>query len=153
MTDKELVERLRENAEWAQGNEWETPLCLADDLKAAADRIEQLCSELYFEKIDNTKLKGELATVAAERDRYKAERENSQLLTLEELRGMDGEWVWVISSDPDLTVSGWAYIAASQAHTLWEYKPDRLLGNVQLDFEDYGKTWLAYRSKPKEEDN
>ena len=91
--------------------------------------------------------------MAAERDRYKAERENSQLLTLEELRGMDGEWVWVISSDPDLTVSGWAYIAASQAHTLWEYKPDRLLGNVQLDFEDYGKTWLAYRSKPKEEDN
>ena len=62
---------------------------------------------------------------------------------------MEGEWVWVISSDPDLTVSGWAYIAASQAHTLWEYKPDRLLGNVKLDFEDYGKTWLAYRSKPK----
>lgn len=23
------------------------------------------------------------------------------------------------------------------------------LGNVKLDFEDYGKTWLAYRSKPK----
>ncbi len=72
-------------------------------------------------------------------------------LTLEDLRGMDGEWVWAISSDPDLTVSAWAYIVASQAHTLWEYKPDRLLGNVQLDFENYGKTWLAYRSKPKEE--
>ena len=35
MTDKELVERLRENAEWARGIEWETPLCLADDSKAA----------------------------------------------------------------------------------------------------------------------
>lgn len=79
------------------------------------------------------------------------ERENPQPLTLEDLRGMDGEWVWAISSDPDLTVSAWAYIVASQAHTLWEYKPDRLLGNVQLDFENYGKTWLAYRSKPKEE--
>ena len=32
-------------------------------------------AELYFEKIDNTKLKGELATVSAERDRYKAERD------------------------------------------------------------------------------
>lgn len=170
MTDKELWERLHENAEWARCNEWETPLCLADDLTAAADAIERLRneaegmrsnwsksvitikrlkSELTQEKIDNTNLIGELATVAAERDRYKAERENPQLLTLEELRGMDGEWVWVISSDPDLTVSGWAYIAASQAHTLWEYKPDRLLGNVKLDFEDYGKTWLAYRSKPK----
>lgn len=73
MTDKELVERLRENAEWAQGNEWETPLCLSDDLKASADRIEQLHTELTKEKIDNTNLIGELATVAAERDRYKAE--------------------------------------------------------------------------------
>ena len=150
MTDKELWERLHENAEWARCNEWETPLCLADDLTAAADAIERLKSELTQEKIDNTNLIGELATVAAERDRFKAERENPQPLTLEDLRGMDGEWVWAISSDPDLTVSAWAYIVASQAHTLWEYKPDRLLGNVQLDFENYGKTWLAYRSKPKE---
>lgn len=96
MTDKELVERLRENAEWARGNEWETPLCLADDLKAAADAIERLQneaegmrsnwsrsvitikrlkSELTQEKIANTNLIGELATVTAERDRYKAERD------------------------------------------------------------------------------
>ena len=96
MTDKELVERLHENAEWARCNEWETPLCLADDLTAAADAIERLRneaegmrsnwsksvitikrlkSELTQEKIDNTNLIGELATVAAERDRYKADRD------------------------------------------------------------------------------
>ena len=96
MTDKELWERLHKNAEWARGNEWETPLCLADDLKAAADAIERLQneaegmrsnwsksvitikrlqSELTQEKIDNTNLIGELAMVAAERDRYKAERD------------------------------------------------------------------------------
>lgn len=83
MTDKELVERLREKAD----------LCLAYDLTAAADAIERLQneaegmrsnwsksvitikrlkSELTQEKIDNTNLIGELATVAAERDRYKA---------------------------------------------------------------------------------
>ena len=95
------------------------------------------------------KTRVEFANICIAALRAQQERENPQLLTLGELRGMDGEWVWVISSDPDLTVSGWAYIAASQAHTLWEYKPDRLLGNVKLDFEDYGKTWLAYRSKPK----
>lgn len=72
MTDKQLWERLHKNAEWARGNEWETPLCLADDLTAAADAIERLKSELTQEKIDNTNLIGELATVAAERDRYKA---------------------------------------------------------------------------------
>lgn len=141
MTDKEIVERLNAYSAQYQNHRGITA--------EAADRIEQLRAELTNERIDNTNLIGELATVAAERDRYKAERENPQPLTLEDLRGMDGEWVWVISSDPDLTVSGWAYIAASQAHTLWEYKPDRLLGNVKLDFEDYGKTWLAYRSKPK----
>lgn len=86
MTDKELVERFREKAD----------LCLAYDLTAAADAIERLQneaegmrsnwsksvitikrlqSELTQEKIDNTNLIGELATVAAERDRYKAERD------------------------------------------------------------------------------
>lgn len=149
MTDKELVERLRLHANCMM-DEWESTLCKRSEFITAANRIEQLRAELTNERIDNTNLIVELATVAAERDRYKAERENSQPLTLEDLRGMDGEWVWAISSDPDLTVSAWAYIVASQAHTLWEYKPDRLLGNVQLDFENYGKTWLAYRSKPKE---
>ena len=97
------------------------------------------------------KTRVEFANVCIASLRAQQERENPQPLTLEDLRGMDGEWVWAISSDPDLTVSAWTYIVASQAHTLWEYKPDRLLGNVQLDFENYGKTWLAYRSKPKEE--
>lgn len=83
MTDKELVERLREKAEWARCNEWETPLCLADDLTAAADAIERLKSELTQEKIDSTNLIGELATVAAERDRYKAERD----VLIEAVRG------------------------------------------------------------------
>ena len=75
MTDKELVERLRLNANCMM-DEWEPTLCKRSEFITAADRIEQLCAELYFEKIDNTNLIGELATVAAERDRYKAEHEN-----------------------------------------------------------------------------
>ena len=67
MTDKELVERLNAYSAQYQNHGGITA--------EAADRIEQLCAELYFEKIDNTKFKGELATVAAERDRYKAERD------------------------------------------------------------------------------
>ena len=67
MTDKELVERLNAYSAQYQNHGGITA--------EAADRIEQLCAELYFEKIDNTKLKGELATVAAERDRYKTERD------------------------------------------------------------------------------
>lgn len=40
MTKDEIVAALREHAEWAAGNEWETPITLCDDLTAAADLIE-----------------------------------------------------------------------------------------------------------------
>lgn len=36
-----LIERLREYAEWTDANEWEVPLCLGDDLREAAEYIEQ----------------------------------------------------------------------------------------------------------------
>lgn len=39
MKDQELVKALREHAEWARANEWETPITLGDDLVEAADRI------------------------------------------------------------------------------------------------------------------
>lgn len=39
MNDKNLVNALREHAEWAQANERETPITLSDDLVEAADRI------------------------------------------------------------------------------------------------------------------
>lgn len=77
MTDKELVKRLRLNANCMM-DEWEPTLCKRSEFITAADRIEQLRAELTNERIDNTNLIGELATVAAERDRYKAERENTQ---------------------------------------------------------------------------
>jgi hypothetical protein len=48
MTDKELIQALREHAEWAQANEWEVPIALGDDLKAAADRLELRAMELGF---------------------------------------------------------------------------------------------------------
>lgn len=48
MTDKakKLVEALREDAEWAHANEWETPITLGDHLVEAADLIEKLNAQL-----------------------------------------------------------------------------------------------------------
>ena len=40
MTDNKLIQALREHAEWAEGNQWETPITLCDDLTEAADRLE-----------------------------------------------------------------------------------------------------------------
>ena len=46
MNDQDLVNALREHAEWAQANEWETPITLGDDLTEAADRIEAQAKEI-----------------------------------------------------------------------------------------------------------
>lgn len=46
MRDTNLVNSLREHAEWARTNEWETPITLGDDLTEAADRIEAQAKEI-----------------------------------------------------------------------------------------------------------
>lgn len=46
MNDQDLVNALREHAEWARANEWETPITLGDDLEKTADRIEAQTKEI-----------------------------------------------------------------------------------------------------------
>ena len=46
MRDQKLVNALREHAEWARANEWETPITLGDDLAEAADLIEAQAKEI-----------------------------------------------------------------------------------------------------------
>lgn len=46
MNGQKLVNALREHAEWAEGNEWETPITLGDDLTEAADRFEAQAKEI-----------------------------------------------------------------------------------------------------------
>lgn len=46
MRDQKLVNALREHAEWAEGNQWETPITLCDDLAVAADLIEAQVKEI-----------------------------------------------------------------------------------------------------------
>ena len=46
MRDTNLVNALREHAEWARENERETPITLGDDLAEAADRIEARAKEI-----------------------------------------------------------------------------------------------------------
>ncbi len=46
MRDTNLVNALRKHAEWAEGNQWETPITLCDDLVEAADLIEAQAKEI-----------------------------------------------------------------------------------------------------------
>ena len=57
-------------------------------------------------------------------------------LTMEELRQMDGEPVWCVSLGAKLSRGDGWYIGVNNWH----------MGG-------YGKTWLAYRQKPEEDDH
>lgn len=46
MRDTNLVNALREHAEWAERNKYEVPITLCDDLEEAADLIEARAKEI-----------------------------------------------------------------------------------------------------------
>ena len=65
-------------------------------------------------------------------------------LTLEELREMDGEPVWVVPlNDFDILPANYLVNAYAEQMVVDKF-------GAYLDFEDYGKTWLAYRRRPEE---
>lgn len=66
MNDQDLVNALREHAEWARANEWETPITLGDDLAEAADRIEAQAKEIEKLRGQNKQLREAAALVAKE---------------------------------------------------------------------------------------
>lgn len=71
-------------------------------------------------------------------------------LTLEELREMDEEPVYVVPKDKPAHCGGWCGV------TVWKcdrYSYVSLLRDADSGwgFEKYGKTWLAYRRQPEGE--
>lgn len=60
MRDQELVNALREHAEWAEANEWETPITLCDDLTEAADRLENQNAHIAALQQEIEKLRAQL---------------------------------------------------------------------------------------------
>ena len=60
MKDTNLVKALREHAEWAQANEWETPITLGDDLVEAADRIANQSTHIAALQQEIEKLRAQL---------------------------------------------------------------------------------------------
>lgn len=74
----------------------------------------------------------------------KAERENPQPLTFEELREMVGEPVWVEDLSKVPGRGGWCSVGMDgDAYIPW-------VSHWWYEINDYGETWLAYRTKPKE---
>lgn len=78
-------------------------------------------------------------------------------LTLKELQRMSGEpvWVHVIDhtdfADPRDDFDGWGLCRTSWVRVWDESRAD--LVHIDYDFEDYGRTWVAYRKRPKRKEN
>ncbi len=85
---------------------------------------------------------GKMQAIAKWNRRY---QEPNEPLTLEQLREMDGEPVWIDGKD----YGGWTIFKAGANKQV-----ARCLDNVNLSYymADYSKTWLAYRRKPESEE-
>lgn len=95
-------------------------------------------------------LRQRLDAINAAQDALRAqmEQENPEPLTLDELRSMVGEPVWVVCLDSTWGVpTGWRILDEDRGHVgIWDkvsYLPEN----------EYGTAWLAYCHKPKEEEN
>ena len=75
-------------------------------------------------------------------------------LTLEELREMEGQWIIIKAFDADISGIMPAFIKDQFATTLCELGSKAIvpdLCEVHFSFNEYGKTWLAYRRPPEGE--
>lgn len=76
MTPDEIVKALRENAEWCDANEYDVPLCMGDNQRAAADLIESMQAQLAEKDAEIKRLNDEPSAYKF----YYCESEDSYLL-------------------------------------------------------------------------
>lgn len=92
---------------------------------------------------------GEALDLALEALREKAEREDPKPLTIEELRQMDGEPVWVKNKNAINYEGEWCVIQVLRDRLHFE----ALIPGIEdmwYQSSTYSKEWIAYRHKPKE---
>ena len=119
----------------------ECPFCGSDaELKKISDRWTAKCTnECAGTRIFNDKNRAVLAWNA------RAEEPNEPL-TLDELKQMDGEPVWFTNMSGERGAWGLIKIDCDGKYMV------RAAYNTTRGENNYGKTWLAYKHKPKEAD-
>ena len=108
------------------------------DRKEAILRIKDHMEHHGIGKYPHLKLKEALDMAIA------ALSQPNEPMTLEQLREMDGEPVWVVLVDEKLSgLNGWYLVHHGSAYLA-------RIDDWELDDDKYGVEWLAYR-RPKEE--
>ena len=127
MKDQELVNALREHAEWAQANEWETPITLGNDLAEAADRLENQNTHIAALQKEIEKLRGQ----------NKQLREAAALVTKESAELLERRWIPVEERLPEV----WRNDETAELVNYMIYSPD-----FGVDIGNYhakAKKWLC----------
>ena len=110
MNDQDLVNALREHAEWAEGNQWETPITLGNDLAEAADRLENQNTHIAALQKEIEKLRGQ----------NKQLREAAALVTKESAELLERRWIPVEERLPDV----WSNDETAELVNYMIYSPD-----------------------------
>ena len=92
MNNQELVNALREHAEWARANERETPITLGDDLAEAADRLENQNAHIAALQMEIEKLRAQ----------NKQLREAAALVAKESAELLERRWIPVEERLPEV---------------------------------------------------
>lgn len=120
---------------------------LVDDLQGAYDAMAR---DLAARTRQVRQLQGESAALR-QQDRFREITKKVETLTLDELREMDGEPVFLVDlvhkSDPKVPDLWGGWIVFTK-HDKNGFIPR---GGGFFSNDGYGKTWLAYRHKPEEE--
>lgn len=127
MRDTKLVNALREHAEWAEGNQWETPITLGNDLAEAADRLENQNTHIAALQKEIEKLRGQ----------NKQLREAAALVTKESAELLERRWIPVEERLPEV----WRNDETAELVNYMIYSPD-----FGVDIGNYhakAKKWLC----------
>ena len=121
------------------------------DRKEAILRIKDHMEHHGIGKYPHLKLKEALDMAIA------ALSQQNEPMTLEQLREMDGEPVWVKVFGPtDIRCDGWCEVEVRDKNTSDEIAYVWWAGSEVEDMgrtEDYGKTWIVYRRPPEGEED
>lgn len=127
MRDTNLVNSLREHAEWARENEWETPITLGDDLTEAADRLENQNAHIAVLQKEIEKLRGQNEQL----------REAAELVAKESAELLERRWIPVTERLPEV----WRNDETAELVNYMIYSPD-----FGVDIGNYhakAKKWLC----------
>lgn len=119
--------------------------CIANLTKTAAIAIETLLHELGMARRERDVMTKRMTEL--EQETVTNRNGLNEPLTLDELRKMDGEPVWIKLFDPD---EGFWVLRNEWVDTR-NPEPMILFHMRWYSHVDYGKTWLAYRQQPAEE--